>query len=176
MKKFAFIMSMLVASVYAADPAPVKTNPEVERLVQQRMVKYDRWCARSTGPGDMFTCYRKHWDELATDVQGYAFQISRSKAQINPLWYAEFETRYYKNPIYRNCHIRYGQYNPMKSPDITACLLREYAYLEVMVEQHNKGTWKSTPVNTNPTVAQRKKADAYFNSIPETNSEDYEGD
>lgn len=175
--KSAFVVAVLIAGSALAAPPPVKTNPETERLVKERVVKYERGCARTTGPADLYSCHQKHWDGLASDIQAYAFQIQRSKSQTNPQWYEEFESRYIRGADYRNCTFRFGQYNPMAALEITACHLREYAFLEVMVEQHNKGIWKpSVATNAASSDAQRKKADAVFRGIKETNSEKYEGD
>lgn len=176
MKKFIITVALLVVGSAFAAPAPILTNPETEKLVQQRMIKYDAACQRTTGPADLYSCHHKRWEGLSEDVQSYAFQVQRIKARLNPQWYTEFERRYVSAAAYwRNCTIRFGQYNPMAAPEITACYLREYAFLEVSLKKHNDGSWTPTAGKASEDV-KRKKADAYFRSIKETNSEEYEGD
>lgn len=176
MKKFIAIVALLIVGSAQAVPVPIPTNPEVERLVQERMVKYDRGCQRTTGPADLYTCHHKHWDWMAEEVQSYAFQVQRMKGKLNPDWYKEFERRYVSMAAFwRDCTIRFGQYNPMAAPEITACYVREYTFLEVALRKHNDGSWKPTAGQASDDE-KRKKADNYFRKLKETNSQAYEGD
>ena len=178
MKKILVAALVLFAtSVAVAAPPPIKSNPEVDRLVTQRMAKHLNRCARTTGPGDNYLCHSKKWDALAEDVQSYVYQISQAKGKVPQQWWNEFDERYQRSTsTHRNCKVRWGVDDATKAPLITECYVREYAYLEVMVDRLNKGTWKPEVAAATPATIDKAAQAKYMRSLKETNSNNYEGD